>query len=1030
MVYVFSINTAISIVMGIALWLVWRSDREQKFTLHIAMMQWANACATLSYLAYRSDPLALHVLGGIGMSLGGAFQFTTALLAAKNLRGELISSRRKLLFFLPALTGYALIAVLDFGPGWIFGNAILYAVLGNYVLLRPGQQQATERVIGLVFLAIGINSMLPMFLGESTGALLQVSMGAVWRVVLCLGFVFAALARTDARVLIERKRFIQLTENSQHGMMVFDLERVHYANAAAARLFGFASAQDLIQAGPLSTEPPEFREQTRMAVQKVLNGEQTLHDPVIKRFRRDGASIYVEMHGWLTVWDGKPAVQVSMSDNTARYLGAQKLEQLERERELERIQFTERIKNNLLSANAQLEAKIQVRTRELMAANAAKNQFLANMSHEIRTPMNAVMGLMQLLGDTAMTPRQQDYLTKAQGAARSLLKLLNDILDFSKIDAGKLELEPQNFELDRVLRDLGVIVSVSAEDRPLDLRYRVDPSVPAILSGDAARLQQVLLNLYANAIKFTPKGEVVLDVAVVERSERQVRLSFAVRDTGIGISQQNQKHIFEAFSQGDGSITRRFGGSGLGLAISRKLISLMGGELRVESEVDQGSTFSFSLDFPCADQTSVQSPEVSRVTAALRVLLVDDNPGGRNDMQAMLAALGWEVQTCASGEAAVALVMESQATAQQSFDVLLADCDMPDMNGWQVLDAVSRNCPDNKPLRILMSCHGRGSLNRLSQAQQADLDGFLVKPLTAPMVREAVMLARSGNGNLRNTQRTASHAARQLGGLHLLLVEDNALNQMVAQELLVLEGAKVDVVENGLQAVDAVCNAPKAYDALLMDMQMPVMDGCTATRRIREVMGLRDLPIIAMTANTMASDRDACLAAGMNAHIGKPLDLNYMVKIILEQTGRAHGLVADSLPPAAPEFASASKHADPQSALRRIGGDRHLYMQVLQAYLEDIEALPEELHTLGALADWPACALLMHTFKGTSSTVGALRMQALCSQAESSFRGLDPKADPRTLVSHILETAQLTRADMLRVRDELAAVPTSFELMS
>ena len=391
-------------------------------------------------------------------------------------------------------------------------------------------------------------------------------------------------------------------------------------------------------------------------------------------------------------------------------------------------------------------------------ASIAKGQFLANMSHEIRTPMNAILGMLTLLQNTPLSAQQHEFASTTEDAARSLLGLLNDILDFSKIEAGKMTLDPRPFNLDKLLGTLAVILCANIGAKPVVFRYAVDSNVPRYLLGDDMRLQQVLINLGGNAVKFTNQGEVVLRVRVLERTAETVVLAFAVSDTGIGIAPENQAHIFDGFSQAESSTTRRFGGTGLGLSISSRLVQLLGGGLTLDSVVGQGSTFAFQAHFP------LSSPPVAQQ------LPTHDDPAG---------------------------------------------------------DTVA-GAP--KPQR--------------------------------------------------------------LRGLHLLVVEDNKINQMVAQGLLSQEGAQVELAEDGQQGVAAVAGARTPFDAVLMDVQMPVMDGYAATRAIRQELGLAGLPIIAMTANVMASDRAACLEAGMNEHVGKPFELDQLVATLLRLCEQRPGFPA------------------------------------------------------------------------------------------------------------------------------------------
>jgi PAS domain S-box-containing protein len=407
-----------------------------------------------------------------------------------------------------------------------------------------------------------------------------------------------------------------------------------------------------------------------------------------------------------------------------------------------------------------IQRELQAALQEARAATIAKSQFLANMSHEIRTPMNAILGMLKLLQYTELNQNQFDYVSKTEGAAQSLLGLLNDILDFSKIDAGKLELEARPFGLDRLLRDLSVIVSGNIGAKPVTVLFELDPAVPNVLIGDALRLQQVLINLSGNAIKFTAQGKIVIRILLLAQTDALCRLRFSVRDSGIGIAPENQKHIFDGFSQAEASTTRRYGGTGLGLSISKRLVALMGGELKLESVLGQGSTFYFELE----------------------------------------------------------LVASTHATPDEQ---------------------------ERLAAPLLTSLH------------------VPLKP-GAPVVRPA--------------------KPRRLEGLRLLVVEDNLVNQQVARELLKHEGAMVEIADNGELGVAAVASAAPQFDAVLMDLQMPVMDGYAASRAIRQKLGLTRLPIIAMTANAMASDREACLAAGMNEHVGKPFNLKHLVEVLQRLT--------------------------------------------------------------------------------------------------------------------------------------------------
>lgn len=558
---------------------------------------------------------------------------------------------------------------------------------------------------------------------------------------------------------------------------------------------------------------------------------------------------------------------------------------------------SERIRQEQLLKEAGLKAE---------QAMKSKSQFLANMSHEIRTPMNAILGMLKLVQDTDLSSRQLDYINKADGAAQSLLGLINDILDFSKIDAGKLELDSQPFEVDHLLRDLAVILSSSLGKKPVDVLFDLDPATPPFLIGDSLRLRQILINLSGNAIKFTEQGEVVLQIKVLGQSAKDTTLRFSVCDSGIGIAPEAQQHIFEDFSQAEASTTRRFGGTGLGLSICTRLVAMMGGELKVQSVLGQGSTFYFDLSLANTAFVNPKPLQAARpLLKPLNVLIVDDNATARRLLGSMAQSLGWLVDTASHPQEALAMAEARLASAQNPYELILMDWEIPEADGWAVMTQMyQRFAPTKLPVMIRLCTHDQELLEQHRAADHTDLHGCLVKPMTASMMYDVVMNARVARGLASTPQKTVPKPeAGQLSGMRVLVVEDNMINRQVAQELLMGQGAIVELAENGLLGVVAVKQASQntstAFDAVLMDMQMPVMDGCAATRVIRDELGLPRLPIIAMTANAMASDRAACLKAGMNDHIGKPFDLQHLVKVLLAVTAvAATGHGADVLPSA------------------------------------------------------------------------------------------------------------------------------------
>ncbi len=660
-------------------------------------------------------------------------------------------------------------------------------------------------------------------------------------------------------------------------------------------------------------------------------------------------------------------------------------------------------------------------------ASRAKGDFLATMSHEIRTPMNGILGMLKLLEHTELSARQRDYTSKAMGATDALLGIVNDVLDFSKVEAGKMRLDSEPFDLADVMRDLSVLLSANQGSKDIELLFSIDPAIPAVLVGDAMRLRQVLLNLAGNAIKFTERGEVVVGIALLHRGPSQLSLEFSVRDSGIGIAADKLDYIFEGFSQAESSTSRRFGGSGLGLAISRQLVGLMGGDLKVDSREGHGSRFYFRID--CAFAALAPTPLGGRASGhdgrALRVLIIDDHDFARDMLCAMSQSLGWDAQAVASGEQALQLLGQAGVAP---FELILVDWRMPGLDGLETTRRIrAMETAARAPVVIMVSAHGRELLTSSASEHGTLLDAYLVKPITASMLLDAVTGARAQRGvgvpTVPDAQPQPQPGEAALAGLRLLVVEDNLLNQQASQELLGMCGALVQIAGGGLDGVAQALAADPPFDAILMDMQMPDIDGLEATRRIRAHPHMRALPIIAMTANAMASDRQACLAAGMVDHVSKPIDLDELVGAIVRHTRAAQQWARNGAPdarmPALPAPApGAGTIVDVAGAVRRLGGNRHFYAKVQQSFLVDA---PEQLRSAREhvrAARWSDAELAMHTLKGYAGTLGARLLQGAARQAEALLHELPlgaPAEAPAAMLAQLLREVEQLMIDVLLV---------------
>ncbi len=829
---------------------------------------------------------------------------------------------------------------------------------------------------------------------------LVLSAGAVLLVFLAIiggySFILLRMHRAEASLRETEARYRTVFDNASEGIIITDVDDwvIRYVNPALCRFLDY-SAEELQGMSTLHIHPVSERDKMLSVLCGTAPrpGEVT---PAIA-FQRKGGEVRWGEEKWARIhMDGVDCILGFITDITERKKLDEELEgyrhDLERRVEARTAELKQS-RREALDAIARMERSETnlVRAKEEAdAANQAKGEFLANMSHEIRTPLNAVIGMTRLMQKDALSPRQRDYLFKIDMSAKTLLGVIDDILDLSKIEAGKLQLENVPFSLEETVTAVVEPMVMQADQRGIELHVHMDVSLPGVVVGDPLRLGQILNNLLNNAVKFTREGDVILSVGSILRKGETQSIQFVVRDTGVGMSKEQQRRVFDSFTQADSSTTRRHAGTGLGLTICKQLCDLMGGEIAVESEPDRGSTFTVTLPFGVAAESREvrQSPEgLFEQMNGVRVLVADDNPVALKILAELLRSLAFDVKTVDSGEAALEALREAERS-DDPFRVVVLDWKMAGMDGIETARRIRSEGFEAGSRLLMVTAYRKAEV--ADQAREAGFDDILEKPVHPSAFFESVVRLFAPESFQEKSSESLMElpSAPDLRGKHLLLAEDNEINRQLVVDLLKDTGARITEAADGRQAVEAFASGP--FDLVLMDVQMPELDGLAATKEIRrmEPRG-RDIPILAMTAHAMTGDRERCLKAGMDEHLTKPIEPSRLMESLRRwlPADDFHRDGSDGAMEGRTDFFDLEmKSLDRSLGLHRSGGRTEVYLDLLRKFRNDLMGVSSRVSRALQAGNRQKALWETHRIRGVAGSLGAISLQARADLLEQRLR--------------------------------------------